>query len=77
MPDHLCERKLICLFIFSVFEAELPDIPVFKASIAGTRLVGRMTIGTIFCSLRVGVRTFVSGLLLLMVVSVSLFRSIF
>ena len=30
----------------SVFEAELADhIPVIKASIAGTRLVGRMTVG--------------------------------
>ena len=31
---------------YSVFEAELADkIPVFKASIAGTRLVGRTTVG--------------------------------
>lgn len=30
----------------SVFEAELADhIPVIKASVAGTRLVGRMTVG--------------------------------
>jgi translation initiation factor 6 len=31
---------------YSVFEAELADkIPVFKASVAGTRLVGRTTVG--------------------------------
>ncbi|CAI5487443.1 unnamed protein product [Closterium sp. Naga37s-1] len=30
---------------FSVFEAELPDIPVVKASIAGTRIIGRMCAG--------------------------------
>lgn len=31
---------------YSVFEAELADhIPVIKASVAGTRLVGRMTVG--------------------------------
>ena len=37
---------LFALFVLcSVFEAELPDIPVVKASIAGTRLVGRMCAG--------------------------------
>jgi translation initiation factor 6 len=31
---------------YSVFESELADhIPVIKTSIAGTRLVGRMTVG--------------------------------
>lgn len=30
---------------FSVFEAELPDIPVVKTSIAGMRVVGRMCAG--------------------------------
>lgn len=30
---------------YSVFEAELPDIPVVKASIAGTRIIGRMCAG--------------------------------
>lgn len=30
---------------YSTFEAELPDIPVVKASIAGCRVVGRMVVG--------------------------------
>lgn len=31
---------------YSVFEAELADkIPVFQASVAGTRLIGRTTVG--------------------------------
>ena len=35
-----------CAFQNSVFEAELADhIPVVKTTIAGTRLVGRMTVG--------------------------------
>lgn len=35
---------------FSVFEAELADhIPVVKTSVAGTRLVGRVTVGMPAC----------------------------
>ncbi len=35
-----------CLLLTAVFEAELADhIPVIKTSVAGTRLVGRMTVG--------------------------------
>eukprot|EP00270_Netrium_digitus_P019171 TRINITY_DN750_c0_g1_i1.p1 TRINITY_DN750_c0_g1~~TRINITY_DN750_c0_g1_i1.p1 ORF type:complete len:245 (-),score=51.93 TRINITY_DN750_c0_g1_i1:580-1314(-) len=30
---------------YSTFEAELPDIPVVRVSIAGTRIVGRMCVG--------------------------------
>lgn len=38
--------RMLC----SVFEAELADhIPVVKTSIAGTRLVGRLTVGTCAC----------------------------
>lgn len=42
----------VAVFVPSVFESELTDhIPVVKATIAGTRLVGRMTAGTDACSL--------------------------
>lgn len=35
-----------CTITCSVFEAELADhIPVVKTSVAGTRLVGRVTVG--------------------------------
>jgi translation initiation factor 6 len=37
---------------YSVFESELSrEIPVIKSSIAGTRLVGRMCVGTNFTDL--------------------------
>lgn len=36
------------LTLFSVFESELSDvIPVVHASIAGTRIIGRLTAGTL------------------------------
>ncbi len=42
--QNLTEDQLCC----SVFEAELSEhIPVVKTSIAGTRLTGRITVGTV------------------------------
>lgn len=42
----LQERLLIKILRFSVFEAELQDIiPICTTTIAGTRIVGRLTAG--------------------------------
>ena len=35
---------------YSVFEAELQDvIPICRTTIAGTRIIGRLTAGYVFC----------------------------
>jgi len=40
------ENKPLNVLIFSVFESELQDvIPVVYTSIAGCRIIGRMTVG--------------------------------
>jgi len=46
---RLTNSYCICAFggseHFKVFENELPDIPVVRASIAGTRIIGRLCVG--------------------------------
>ena len=51
LPVALCVCRASTFLAFdSVFQNELAsDIPVVKTSIAGTRLVGRMTVGACAC----------------------------
>ena len=47
--DYIWARGLM-IYLYSVFEAELQDvIPICHATIAGTRIIGRLTAGYVPC----------------------------